>query len=272
MAKAVQVMHAAACCFLYGFVPPLRPSVVLSLQVPTYTGPCRWPGCQDSSCKGNRLEWLPLGASSSSPTVVQQQQLRLVAPHHKNSTRSRAEAICYTVPEEVSCLLRFTLQVGRGVVCGSSQQQQQQQPWVFCQPGGKQMHPSQLDNTWFSTVLPPGITMPPQRARSGFGTLYRSSAGAGGQQQLQHQAAMAAAMGNSVRVWDTVYDRLVGQRQVQAGIDSLREWRQQVLASSQHHVLAVVASRWQTAVAARQVAAAAVAAHTSPAANLKRPG
>jgi hypothetical protein len=277
LAKALQVMHAAACCFMFGFVPPLRPSVLLSLQVPSYTGPCKWKGCQDSMCRGNRLEWVHLGPSSSNPVVVQQQQLRLVAPHHKNSTRPRAEAITYTVPEELACLLRFTLQVGRRVVCGSTLQQQQH-PWLFCQPGGKQMQPTQLASTWTSTVLPPGITMPPQRARSAFVTLYRSVEGGeqqlGQQQQQQQQQAVAAAMGNSVGVWDTVYDRLVGQRHVQAAINSLKGWREQVLASSQskgHHTLALVGASLQAAAAAKQLAVAAVAAHTTPAANLNKP-
>lgn len=36
--KVVQVMEALFCCLFYGYIPPLRPSVAISLQRPGYTG------------------------------------------------------------------------------------------------------------------------------------------------------------------------------------------------------------------------------------------
>ena len=39
----------------YGYTPPTRASVIISLQHPDHTS-CLQPGCKKQDCKGNRVE------------------------------------------------------------------------------------------------------------------------------------------------------------------------------------------------------------------------
>lgn len=43
-------------CFMFGWLPPLRPFNIRTLLVPSFKGPCPCVDCQyPDQCKGNRL-------------------------------------------------------------------------------------------------------------------------------------------------------------------------------------------------------------------------
>jgi len=209
-------------------------------------GPCRWADCQHkSTCKGNRLEAvpgafqpvsLPSSSSSSGPFQLQVQQYRLIAPHHK-SERHRGRRIEYQLPPELCLLLHFHLRHGLKVLMVTEEEDDEgweeavqafrTLPFVFVMASTrKPMIKQQASQVWKRVVLPESYRFGPQVARSAFATGIRN-------QQLprpQFSAAAAAeAMGHTLQVWDSTYDRLYTQQAVQRSVDLMASWRQGVL-------------------------------------------
>jgi hypothetical protein len=215
----LQVMHAAMCCMVFGFVPPIRVSCVLSLQAPSYSGPCLWTDCHHKSlCRGNRLQWV----RGSNHTALQ-----IVLVHHKNSNKGHDREISYVLPYEVCVLLVWLLGLAREAMDA------QDSPYMFCSPWGEPYNHTKFNKVWQEAVMPSGYSMPPQKGRPAFVTLLNDAARLGivlqEEGNLTVRAAAAFAMGTSIRMWRSVYDKLAEQRAVQAGIDSMQYWRQRVL-------------------------------------------
>jgi hypothetical protein len=234
---AVQVMHAAMCCFIFGFVPPLRPSIVISLQLPGYEGPCCWAGCNIQGCQGNRLEWVAASSSSSSSSSGGGRALRLVAPHHKNSSRAQTQLLTYILPPEITCLLEYHISIGRGIMLAERRRGRGMAESVngrlFCNKVGGPVGKYCMSTIWNRTVLPQGVTLPPRVARSVHVTGVRTAAAAAAAATNGAQAFEAGgtfAMGNSLAMWDRVYDRGHSGRQVHKAIDLLRGARGEVMA------------------------------------------
>ena len=59
---------------LFGYLPPIRISCVIKLQMPSAQHNCLDVDCRISGCKGNRLELRPDG-------------MYMVLPHHKNTRK-----------------------------------------------------------------------------------------------------------------------------------------------------------------------------------------
>ena len=54
----VAIHNTLFCCMCFGYMPPLRPSILISLVGPDYKGPCLHKDCQNmGTCPGNRLVW-----------------------------------------------------------------------------------------------------------------------------------------------------------------------------------------------------------------------
>lgn len=222
---ALQVMHSAMSCFMFGYLPPLRPSVIASLQMPEYTGPCMWEGCQHpEKCKGNRLQWH--GSSShSSSTTTSSSSIRLVAPHHKSGKHVSSQPIDCVLPAELSTLMLFHLHKGRQLLVQSYVAEGLQEPTtVFITEQGTSCTAAEVSQVWRDTVLPPGYNFGPQTARGAFVTLAR------GDDCFVEPAGAAAVMGHSLNMWDTVYDKQARQKGVQAAVDGLADWRKKVVA------------------------------------------
>ena len=76
---AARALHdALLAAFNFGYMPPIRPSCIITIQHPAMVGvaasTCKGAGCIISGCLGNRLERQGAG-------------YRLVLPHHKNARR-----------------------------------------------------------------------------------------------------------------------------------------------------------------------------------------
>lgn len=215
-------------------------------------GPCTWRDCQNrATCRGNRVEPVPGAAQSiplppsstnttSSQLVVQ--QFRLVAPHHK-SERWRGRRIEYQLPQELCLLLHFHLKYGLRAVMRSPQDQFDtgygNLAHIFVMPSTrKPLIKQQPSQVWKRVVLPSSHRFGPQVARSAFATGIRN-------QQLPRPefsaAAAAEAMGHSIKLWNSTYDRLYTQQSVQTSVDRMSRWRQQVLQQQQAAAAAAAA-------------------------------
>jgi len=257
VSTAVQVMHTIMCCFLFGFVPPLRPSIVVSLQLPSWEGGCTMQGCKIQDCKGNRLE-----------RVQGSTDLRLVAPHHKNSNRAKAQEISYLLPHEMTSMLEHHIRSGLPVVQSVGRRhrrQQQQLGGVFITQGGGPVHPNNMSLIWKKTVMPAGVSLPPRDAWHVHVTGFRAAAAArAAAGPADFEEGGTYGMGNSLDMWNKVYDRDYKDRQVQSTIEHLRQWRQQVMSETREE------EGPQPAVLA--AAAAAAAAAGAAAATPESPG
>jgi hypothetical protein len=99
LTTTMHIMQAAMCCLLFGFVPCMRPSMVVSLHVPGYEGPCTWPDCQHKHrCKGNRLVWAASSNSSNSSSCSDwggpQLQVVMCAPQKQQQGLGQEHHLC----------------------------------------------------------------------------------------------------------------------------------------------------------------------------------
>lgn len=258
---AVKVMEVAMCCFFCAFIPPMRPSVVITLQHPAYTGDCLHPKCQHKSrCKGDRLEWaLPPPTPGSPSSTIK--KLRLVAPHHKTRPDAKEKLIAFFLPAEMQEMMRVHLTTGISVISQrfSYDTENGLPPTVFITAStGKQMSPQQVSQVFQRTVVPSGYRISPRVARACFSTLVRDDAMQNGFGVLYDEDGAAAVMGNSIEVWNSFYDRKYAERRAQEAVDSLARFRQSLVASA--NPAAVAGAGAGVGVAAAVVAATVAAA------------
>jgi hypothetical protein len=246
MEQCITIMKTTLCCSLFGYLPPMRVSVVTSLQRPEYTGPCMWPDCQHKHiCKGNRLEWVQqLGSSSSGGSSSNNscgRQLRVVLQHHKVVHAQKHKPFDFVLPPDMATLYSFHLQHGLKVVLADATfavpeaseylHPLDEQPFVFLVPTTcRQVSHATAGNWWHQLVVPAGHTFSPQAARAGFVTMVREDAAAGALPEGFSEQGAAAIMGHHVDMWSEVYDRLHNHRLASDTVLTLQAYRQQVLA------------------------------------------
>lgn len=210
--EAVDLMYTTLACFFWGFLPPMRPSVVLQLLRPEYRGPCRHPSCQrPEGCMGNRLSWLDPA----------RQHLQLTAVHHK-SARHGGGPISFRLPADLALLVRAHLQRGVAIMARCSEQRP---PWVFFNHNScKQLLPQQASQA-FAGVFPGNVqhlVPSPQQCRATFvGERRQPEAGVG-----PSEVGAAAVMGHQPAMWSHTYDRMYRARQAQTAVDGMAAWRQ----------------------------------------------
>lgn len=230
---AKENMYAAYGMSFFGYVPPLRPSVVHSLQDPDYSGPCLHPDCQHpNKCKGNRVEiedWDSTSDSSmdSSSTSSLDPTITIFAPHHKASKwwKKNKTIVCKLPPILARLYLTHYLE-GRGMLLSNCSSDPSN--YFFVQVlKGEQLLESQASQIFASVVLPHTHHFGPQRARAIFVTAAR-----GGQLGSVDVQAAAAIMGNSYRMWEDVYDREVVARGAADNVAALAKWRSRVLSAA----------------------------------------
>jgi hypothetical protein len=218
---AARIMHALMCGMCYGYVPPLRPSVLRTLVLPGYRGPCICRGCdRRRECKGNRLVRLEGGG------------WRLIAPHHKNAKRWGGRLIQYDLPQELCTLLDAHAEWGHARLAWVVQEgQQQPTPNVFVMAtSGEALKSSQVSQVWCREALARvDVRFGPQMCRSIFVHERRSADRVEG--GLEDEAA-AFCMGNTVSTWDAVYDKNYDRRRAQGAVDCMGPWREKVLAKA----------------------------------------
>jgi len=195
-------------------------------------------------------------ATQVPPTMEPQDvpKYRLVAPHHKNERHS-GNPLEIDLPRELCVLLDYHLSYGMDLVMGG-RYSPEDQPFVFVKGSTlKQLVAQQVSQIWCARVLPPRFRFGPQTARSVFVTGMRDDSLP--RPDFTEEAA-AEAMGNSLEVWEKVYDKLQRTRAVQDSIGHLAKWRES-LVEKRVAALAAAAAAGAAAAASDDEDAAAAA-------------
>jgi hypothetical protein len=241
----------------------MRPSIIISLQTPGTKG-CNWPTCQhNTTCKGNRLEWVTAEGHACDGDSNRRAKLRLVAPHHKTRPNSKDQQISFILPDDMQTLVQFHITTGLATIkqsLGIADDDPEAPCTVFVWGStGNPVSPQQVSQLWKRKVLPAGFGFGAQLGRAAFCTLVRDDAAANGFGGLVDEDGAAAIMGNSITMWDTVYDREFRQRRAQAVAYNIATFRQGVLSNSANATAGAGAGVAGGDVATVVVAAAAAA-------------
>lgn len=243
-AAATLNMQAALCCSMFGWLPPIRPSVLISLLHPAYKGPCPHPDCQQpTKCKGNRVIVLepeyPDSSDSDSCSSMSSSstfhsacststEVRLFAPHHKISKWWGTGPIDCELPYELADLYLAHHHEGREVIQAHPRGVKGDCKYFFLQSQkGQQLSPQQVSQIFSKVVLPATHSFGPQKARSIFVTAARDK-----QLGQLDEGAAAGVMGNSLTVWEGVYDQRKVARGTAKNVAALAKWRAGVLAEA----------------------------------------
>lgn len=214
-AGAWAVQLALMLMLLFGYVPPMRGALILSLTAPDdSSGQCVQPGCQfPHTCRGNVVcKHAPSGS------------YQLLAMHHKCGNHWK-KAITAFLPADFTELLDWHLDRGRPILTKSSEHTV---PWLFVNKHGLQMQGPEFTKLFQEVLAPEGVKFGPHRARHIFAT--SSASGQLGAQQSKGGAALL--MGHAERMWDSTYDVEFKNRESLAVINDLGKWRESVLAAA----------------------------------------
>lgn len=218
-AAAQDIHDATLACCIFGFLPPPRLTCLRECILPDYTGPCLHPDCKDSAaCRGNRLVDLTGGSS----------RLGFSFPHHKTSnSRQRHRAIQFTLPQELSDLVRLYLKVGRPMLVNRSPSSTPH-PYLFVSRRGHSLA-SKSGAAMLTSMFQGWLgrhgckQIAPSLCRHIFVVDRRSHAHLPG--PVDDDAAIA--MGHSCKQWDAgIYDVSKHATAAQKAVDSMAEWRQ----------------------------------------------
>ena len=146
----------------------------------------------------------------------------LDAPHHKNTKAWAGAAIKVELPPEVAELLEHHLKWGHRTL---TFQLEDVAPTLFVNTStGLPLKDQEVSQLWSKTVLHgTGVHFGPQMCRSIFVSGTRDAG-------MATPEGMAMIMGNSMQVWDSVYDKNFSTRQAQTAMDTMPSWRAAMLA------------------------------------------
>ena len=91
------IHDAAMICCMFGWLPPMRVSMVTTLLKPYLPHQCLSKGC---ICDGNYLYW----------QSTQQQQLAATWNHHKTARKLGGAAITYALPQDLNHMFKILLE------------------------------------------------------------------------------------------------------------------------------------------------------------------
>ena len=129
-----QLHDATLLCCMFGWLPPMRSSTLISLQFPDQPHACLQDTC---SCAGNYLH------SSRSPG-----QLDARWYHHKTARKQQGKPIAYTMPADLSQLFTILLDKANRSKLASKTAR-----IVLVNKKGDEMSPKKWQ-TYFSGLLP----------------------------------------------------------------------------------------------------------------------
>lgn len=215
LGQAWHLHDVALACTLFGWLPPQRGQVLMTLLPSCHEGPCPSPDCRQGACGGNRLR------CSADPT-----RLRLEVPHHK--TDKTWGMLDFLLPSDVSALLILYLSKGYQVL---RHHMKVSHPFMFMNRDGRQLKSDGTFTTYWHALLkrwnlPKGG---PHALRHAFVCLHMQSVTP--TQVAGDQAGFAYCMGHSYLEWLRTYDLLFLQRAGQQAMDAMPAWRQAILAS-----------------------------------------
>lgn len=217
----VFVMEVLLCCLFFGFIPPQRVSVVLSLQVKGRT--CRHPNCQHrSTCPANHI-----GTDLDG-------HLMLHVQHHKNE-KHMIRPIQVRLPVELCLLYNAHMPSGRNMLIEDAvglrtPAAKGVPPYLFLSEGTLEpFYETQASRLFKQLVLPEAkVQFGPQWCRTMFVEERRGTASV--DCGLSDEAA-AAAMGHCVTVWNAAYDKLRSSRHGEEVDKHMPVWRERLLSN-----------------------------------------
>ena len=205
------------------FQPPIRLSIERSLLHPSHATNsdgrrgqlkvCLDPDCRTTGCLGNRL--VVVGdAPDWGSDVADTRVIQFIAPHHKTERRGFS-AISFDLPEGIfTKLLLLHIDHGHRIL---TQYTGDYMPFLFSTRMGKQFSACNFTQYW-------GILMksakdipyfPPSLARTSFVDSYTSVFG----EEPEAWEGAATVMGNTVKMWNEMYNPLKRGREAQAAVD-----------------------------------------------------
>ena len=209
-------------CFFFGFIPPQRESVVLSLQRPG--SKCMHPSCQHrDKCLANHIRESPAGSG----------KLELFVQHYKGVEHKGWKPLQVPLPPELCVLYKAHSESGRaliidGAVGLGTPEAAAVQPYLFLWPSTlKPILDQQLYKVFRQLVLTDAsVSFGVQWLRTVFVEHLRvaGSAASG----LDEHAA-AAMMGHCIGVWDVAYDKEKKKRASALVEQVMPVWRSQLL-------------------------------------------
>lgn len=174
---------------------------------------CVWCCRHGPTCKGNRLEWVK---------DSNQQELKVSFPHHKCEGKWDYMPIEFVAPPSITHALM------PWVTAGHKQIAPNQRHLFVMANSGLPMAAMNLSQ-WFSELLAKfsmPFKFPPSKLRHIFVDERCSAEHVTG----PSNKGAARVMGNSVERWAISYDRNLHTREVQIAVDSMEQWREQLLA------------------------------------------
>lgn len=219
-AEFVQVVLVLS--FFFGFLPPQRESVVLSLQVPGTR--CMHPACQHrDKCLGNHIREASDGSG----------KLELFVQHYKGSQQKGFKPLQVPLPPEVCVLYKAHLDAGRQLIIESAvgldtPEAGVVQDYLFLWPSTlKPFLMAQVHRVFNKLVLADAsVSFGVQWLRTVFIEYMRS---AGSAASGLDEGAAARVMGHCLGVWDAAYDKLQHQRASTHVEQVMPKWRSQLL-------------------------------------------
>ena len=211
---AWQLHDALLVAFNFGYMPPLRPSVIVTVRHHDAALPCpsrcQAAGCSIKGCKGNRLELLPAGG------------YLLVLPHHKNARRWGNKVVRFTLPSELTWLVQAWASHGWGRLRAHDAVDT-----LFFNSHGTPLTTTTLANKWNQLLQGQGFSvhLPPRRLRHIFAAHRMENPDVPGP---SHEHA-AVVMGNSVTAWKRHYHTMHDHLGAQQAVDRMTEYREACL-------------------------------------------
>lgn len=213
-ARVARAVHdIGLVCTIFGHLPPIRLSCIRSLMVPSYAGTCLNPDCKlGSTCHGNQLQ------------NTAEHGLHMHLPHHKNERNWSRAAISFSLPQELTKLLKLHLSKGWKLL--TEYNGAEDACHVFIDFQGRPFSSSNFSIYWNRLLQAMSIPcMPPKQCRQIFVAERRSEDRVAG--PAERGAAMV--MGHSVEQWDKWYDTSFHARHAQQAVDAMAPWRQALL-------------------------------------------
>jgi len=212
--------------FFFGFLPPQRESVVLSLQLAG--SKCMHPACQHrDTCKGNHIRPAKDGSG----------RLELFVQHYKGVEKKGFKPLQVPLPPEISVLYKAHVEAGRKLIIESTVGLETAEaiavePYLFIWPSTlKPILMAQVHRAFNKLLLGDATaSFGVQWLRTVFVEHMRA---AGSAACGLDEAAAARMMGHCLSVWDAAYDKSQQQRASAHVQQVMPTWRSQLLLQQQ---------------------------------------
>ena len=204
--QARDVHEVFMACLMYGYVPPVRPCVIMTLIGPTTFVNCPHPDCHFSNCSGNTIRYV-LGSDT----------YHFHVPHHK--TQLSHHALDFDLPEDLVQLAR--LYFDRAYPALVADRTSNSHPFMFMNMTGGAISDGRLSQLFKCMLDKWGLArIAPRLMRHIFVDEVQSQ-----DASPDFVAGAAHVMGNSQNQWIRSYDLKRGRRYAQHAIEQFKKLR-----------------------------------------------